>query len=542
MATIARLDVLLAANTAQFSAGMRGAGADVGAFSRIITGMSAALGALGISFGVTQIADWAKRVADAGDETKDAAEQLGITTEALTRMQFAAELNGSSTEALRTALGFLNKNLGQAAVEGNATSAMLDRLGIDFESLRQLSPDQQFATIADRIRLIPGAADQAAAAVAIFGRSGQNVINLLRIGSEGLTEFAKRSDEVGNTLTTLAADKLGDTSDAVKELNSAWEGLSKTLVSNVAPGLTQTTNDLTNLLAAAGKGDILGFTDALNRFNPITAASTQRTQAPKAQQPPAIDDATFEAAQQQAELANEVAKTEAALRRQITAFGMSSAELKAYELAAKGADQVTQDLIRTLGRELEAKKLSADIDTATGSLEEQIATFGKSPAEIEAYRLKIRGATEDQIAFVKSLGVELTAMQEQQAQMEESAAAQKRHIDDLKDSAAAVFESTRTPMERFQQRMEDLQNLNFFHFIDDDTFSRAIQQAQDELDRVTAPRIQDAQAFDPSSRIDVAALSGFQPDDAAERANGQKLDQINSTLSRIERNGGAGLG
>ena len=57
-----------------------------------------------------------------------------------------------------------------------------------------------------------------------------------------------------------------------------------------------------------------------------------------------------------------------------------------------------------------------------------------------------------------------------------------KRLQELERKAKSVFESTRTPMERFQSRVKDLREMLEKGFIDEETFKRAMEMAKKELD------------------------------------------------------------
>ncbi|MDE8344524.1 MAG: LptA/OstA family protein, partial [Acidocella sp.] len=76
------------------------------------------------------------------DQLGDAAQQLGVTTQALSELRYAANLSGSSAEDLDAALVKMNANLGDAATKATPTGDALKKLGLDAREIATLAPDE----------------------------------------------------------------------------------------------------------------------------------------------------------------------------------------------------------------------------------------------------------------------------------------------------------------------------------------------------------------------------------------------------------------
>ncbi|XAM00056.1 hypothetical protein OT109_01460 [Phycisphaeraceae bacterium D3-23] len=92
-----------------------------------------------------------KVFASTGDALDKMARRTGFTVEALSELDFAAQQSGTSLAALQTGIRQLQKNiidLGRGlATQRNAFDAM----GLTFEQLKDLSPEQQFEAVAAAI-------------------------------------------------------------------------------------------------------------------------------------------------------------------------------------------------------------------------------------------------------------------------------------------------------------------------------------------------------------------------------------------------------
>jgi lambda family phage tail tape measure protein len=185
-----------------------------------VAGFGAAIAGSAIVAGLGAIV---KKSIDAGGELDDLRQKTGVSAAALFAIGNAAKVAGVDMDTVGKGLGKLNINLVKAA-EGNEDLAQkFKRLGVDVKDAKgQVVPaDKALKQIADRFADMPDGAQKAAAAVALFGKGGADLIPLLNEGAAGLErfkskltpkefeEFTKRSDLFGESLTELGIKTQG---------------------------------------------------------------------------------------------------------------------------------------------------------------------------------------------------------------------------------------------------------------------------------------------------------------------------------------------
>ena len=154
-----------------------------------------------------------KKSVDLGDALGKLSTRSGVAQDALIGMRNAAALSDVSNESLAKSLAKLNVNLVEA-VEGNATlQSAFKRLGVDIKGAdgQVISTEQAMKRLADRFADMPDGVQKTAAAVAVFGRSGADLIPLLNGGAEAMdkftykvsNDFSARSELFNDTITIL---------------------------------------------------------------------------------------------------------------------------------------------------------------------------------------------------------------------------------------------------------------------------------------------------------------------------------------------------
>ena len=112
--------------------------------------------------------------------------------------------------------------------------------------------------VADQFAKYGDGAQKSALAVAIFGKSGQEMIPMLNSGSQAIKEAGDELDSFGGVITTKAAKNAEIFNDNLTRLSTAGSVLGKSIANDVLPYLTQLTEEF---LAARKNG--LGFFDML---------------------------------------------------------------------------------------------------------------------------------------------------------------------------------------------------------------------------------------------------------------------------------------
>ena len=181
----------------------------VGGFATAIAGSAivAGLGAI------------VKKSIDAGDELFNLQAKTGLAANSLIGIGNAAKLADVDMGTLGKGLTKLNVNLVKAAEGNEELARKFEALGINVKNANgQVVPaDKALKQIADRFADMPDGAQKAAAAVALFGKSGTELIPLLNEGAASMEkftykvgeDFAARSDLFNDTITELSIKTQG---------------------------------------------------------------------------------------------------------------------------------------------------------------------------------------------------------------------------------------------------------------------------------------------------------------------------------------------
>lgn len=168
----------------------------------------------------------------AADLIAKTAKGLGVSTDALQELGFAAERSGASAQQLEKGLFNLSRRIGEGR-DGMAQAVRaFDKMGISQADLAKAKPEELFSRIAQGISESGDSATQAQVAMDLFGRSGKDLLPLFKEGASGVELLRKTFRETGDSVDKdflVASEKYQDT---LLDMNKAVLKL-KTVIASV---------------------------------------------------------------------------------------------------------------------------------------------------------------------------------------------------------------------------------------------------------------------------------------------------------------------
>lgn len=575
--TIAKLNVMLLANIGGFASSMASAAKPLAGFasnvlstSAKVTGLVSAITGL---VGAGSLAALVHHSMEAIDTNAKLADRLGMTTEGLTGLQHAASLAGVSNESLTGAMEKMLKALGGAADDGELTSNVFKKLGLDAAALANMPADEAFAQIAQKLSEIKNPAERATAAMQIFGKSGQSLLPLLMSGAEGIKAAQDEARRLGLTFNRIDAAKVEAANDSFTRLQGVVTGVGNQLAIALAPYIDAGTAKLVqmategggigpkvggavewvaksvaylsdylnvlvagwNVLRGAGSYALGSILDVLGLvvggiewlYEKVTGTSSHIGDGMQsiAKAILATGDEAFQKAGEnwQAFMDRTNSKTVSRAFDDLRASSQAAAEGVAKNAAAmSGKFQNLEDNVANL------KKVSDALD----ALQKQVDQFGMTEGQKKLMDLSAMGASPEQIEQAKQLADQLDSLN-----------AAKKKSDDMQSKAKEVIDATRTPMEKYESKIGELGELLNSGAIDWEVYGRAVRQARAELEKsgdtpdLKAPDLLKAGSA-AAARFVYDANRGSKTlgrDDAQKKALAEAETQ-SKWLDRIERN------
>jgi hypothetical protein len=241
--TIGSLVIDLVANTAAFSTELSKA---TRAVEDTVSKMKSIFGGLAGVFSLTGIAELTKSTLEFGEQLALSAVKTGNSAQAISELAFAARQVNIDLPELTSGFEKMEKAISTAGTGNKAAVEAFNALGISFEQIQKLSPDQQFEEIANQISKLSDPTDRARASIAIFGKAGAELLPLFEQGAEGIEKARQKAIDFGASLDADQLKKLDDANKAVRDLGESFKALATTLVSKVAPGIAGFFDSITN--------------------------------------------------------------------------------------------------------------------------------------------------------------------------------------------------------------------------------------------------------------------------------------------------------
>lgn len=182
--SIGTMALLLTTDISGFSAGMKKAQGDLGG---LVSATKNLAGAIGVGLSVGAVVQGLRGMANEADRVTEAAEKLGISTTYFQQLGTVAQQNGSSIEAVSTAMAKMQNVIADAAAGAKEAKTAIGGIGLNADALIGADASVQFKTVAQHIMAIQNAAERTNAEMAIFGRGGKELELVLKKAAEGLS-------------------------------------------------------------------------------------------------------------------------------------------------------------------------------------------------------------------------------------------------------------------------------------------------------------------------------------------------------------------
>lgn len=207
---------------------------------------------------------------DLGGSLSDISAQLSEPVGELMVLKQAFQDTGVGAESLGQTVALMRKSLGGISEDGQPTAKIFKQLGLDMEALKGMSAKDQLDAVGGAIRGLGSPAEQTAAAMAVFGRSGNSMLTFLK-DPAAIGAAAASLGELPALMQRNAA-----AFDAVSDRIGRIKGKSQGLWAGIAEGLLPLTDAVTGLLdgidlTGIGQriGAFLGATVELFRTAPL---------------------------------------------------------------------------------------------------------------------------------------------------------------------------------------------------------------------------------------------------------------------------------
>lgn len=409
------------------------------------------------------------------------ADRLGVSFDFIQVLEVAASQTGSTIDSLGSSFTKFLRSLDDARDGGKAAAEAFGELGISTDEVRGSNPESLFTRAADAIAKMEDPAKRAATAVALFGKSGADLLPVFR----QLGQAALDIERIGGSLTDQqqadvlafgdAMDRVGVASQGFKrQVSAAFADFGKTIADNTAESIGALNRFIKSLDDTANDKTWAGFQKSAERLRADREILESRERLNKTAEEGRANKAIAElvsslglAADGSIELNGELAKAQSkaadfgdAGTRVFFAFVKTLEDIAAaaegagvsqeqLENAVKNASDGFEKQLELLGRERDAQKAGADAATKAA---EQRVRAAQRLAEIDRQRadtfiennglIQSVNVAEDLLAITRQIDEAETAIVEARAAGDRDAEASAIRRLRLLDQAQAAAQDT----------------------------------------------------------------------------------------------------
>lgn len=270
-----RVNVSIAASTGGLTRGLKSATTQMQSFSGQVKSINSRMGTLvflqgaqmfagfirGVASAVRSLISMGQAQADTIDQTSKLSRRLGMTYSELAGLSLAADLAGVSMNQVGAAMTKADVLMTKAAGGSKSAQKAFETLGLNLAEMQGMSGADRFEAIASAISQLPTAAERSAAAVAMFGRAGAQLLPLFEGGAAGIRQAREEAQKFGLTLTNKQGVAVEAMNDAFTRVQRAIGGVVGQVVAYLAPaieGVAKTFTDFVGSVGGANIGQAIG--------------------------------------------------------------------------------------------------------------------------------------------------------------------------------------------------------------------------------------------------------------------------------------------
>lgn len=184
------------------------------------------------------------------DNLETQSQKTGLSTDALQEYAYMAELVDTDVDTITGSLSKLTKNMGEAEGGSGAAAEAFAKLGIDIKDTNGELRDNEdvFNDVIDALGNIENETERDATAMALFGKSAQELNPLIKAGSKNIKKYAKEAHDMGYVMDRDMIKKNVEASDAIAKMNNAITGAKNEIGSALAPVIKDVAEWLTTFI------------------------------------------------------------------------------------------------------------------------------------------------------------------------------------------------------------------------------------------------------------------------------------------------------
>ena len=234
------------------------AGGAVASAGKVMAGAVAAGGTALIGLGSAFVSA-SGDVASYGDNIDKMSQKMGLTAEAYQEWDAVMQHSGTSMETMKASM----KTLANAAEGGNKA---FEALGITQEEIANMSQQDLFEATIAGLQNVEDTTQRTYLAGQLLGRGATELGALLNTSAEDTQAMRDRVRELGGVMSDDAVKAAAAYQDQLQDMQTAFSGLSRNMMSEFLPGITTVMSGLTEIFAGNSEQGIGMITEGITNI------------------------------------------------------------------------------------------------------------------------------------------------------------------------------------------------------------------------------------------------------------------------------------
>lgn len=195
--------------------------------------------------------DSAKATAAYGDEIDKNAQKAGLSAEAYQKWDYAMQISGSSMADTLTGMKTLTNKFDDFKNGSSGATETFNKLGISLEEVQNMSREDVFGLVVQRLQNVTDETEKAALANDLFGKSGQELMPMFNMTNEETQKLLEETEKYGMVMSDDAVKASAEFQDSLTKLQKTATGLKNKLTGTLLPGITQIMDGFSDLISGA---------------------------------------------------------------------------------------------------------------------------------------------------------------------------------------------------------------------------------------------------------------------------------------------------
>jgi TP901 family phage tail tape measure protein len=199
-----------------------------------------AMTALAGHFVVQSIKNFVDSTTQAMADVGRMAGMLGISTQALEELRYAAEKSGVAIDTLDDSMKELQiRAVDAKAGEGEAAEAF-KKIGVKTTNAagKIREPLELLSEVADKLKKLPNQSERLWVADAMFGDQGAEMLKILEGGSKGLAQMRHEARDLGYILDDGSVESAKKFREGINTLKAAFSAIVRNVTKSLLPAMT----------------------------------------------------------------------------------------------------------------------------------------------------------------------------------------------------------------------------------------------------------------------------------------------------------------